>query len=68
MYPGVYCNSEQCSFDLKSKFQIKLKEFKDKKIEQLGKNPPVYKIREEVFGFQQKQVNVADFTEEEGKK
>ena len=31
VYPDVYCNSERCGFDLKREFQVKFKEYKDKK-------------------------------------
>ena len=30
-YPDVYCSSKWQGFDLKSEFQIKFKEYKDKK-------------------------------------
>lgn len=31
-HPDVYCNNERCGFDLKSKFKIKIKDYKDKKM------------------------------------
>ena len=31
VYADVYCNNKRRGFDLKSEFQIKLKEYKDKK-------------------------------------
>lgn len=65
VYPDVYCNSKQCGFDLKSEFQIKLKEQKDKKTSQhLGNDPSVYKNREEFLTLNKKSVNTADLTAE----
>ena len=69
VYPDVYCNSKQRGFHLKNEFQIKFKEqkYKKKPNEHLGKDPSIYKNREEIFKFEQKPVNTADFTEEERK-
>lgn len=52
---------------MKGEFQIKFKECRNKKIELLGKDPSVYKNREEIFGFEWKPLNIADFTEEKEK-
>ena len=56
------------AFDLKNRFQIKFKEYKDKrKSEHYGKDPSAYKKREKFFCFEQKPVEIADFTKEEKK-
>ena len=53
VYLDVYCNSKRRGFDLKSEFQIKLKEHKDKrKSEQYVKDPSGYKNRAETFFFE----------------
>ena len=40
VYPDVYCNSGRRDFHLKSEFQIKSKEYKEKKnSEHRGKDP-----------------------------
>ena len=52
-YPDIYCNSERRGFDLKSEFEIYFKEYKDKKkAEHFGKDPTIYKNREEISVFE----------------
>ena len=65
VYTDVYCNSERRSFDIKSKFQINFKEYKDKKSEQFGKDLSAYKNREDISSFEQKPISVDDFPKEE---
>ena len=65
VYTDVYCNSERRSFDIKSKFQINFKEYKDKKSEQFGKDLNAYKNREDISSFEQKPISVDDFPKEE---
>lgn len=68
VYPDVYYKSERRGVDFKSDFQIDHKEHKEKKSRKhLGKDPSVYKNREETFNFEQKPLNIADFIEEEEK-
>ena len=42
VYPEIYCSTERRGFYLKSTFHIVFKAYKDKKIEQRGKNPENY--------------------------
>ena len=54
VYPDVYCNSERCGFDIKSEFQIKFKEWKDKICKQFGTDPNAYKNRKYISAFEKK--------------
>ena len=68
VYPDVYYNSERRSFDIKNEFQIKFKEYKNKKSEQFGKDPNAYKNREDISPFEQKPISVDVFTKEDEEK
>ena len=62
VFPEIYCATEKRGFDLKSTF------YKDKKIEQFGKNPQNYKnAYAETSVFEQKPIKIDDFNEVEEK-
>ena len=62
VFPEIYCATEKRGFDLKSTF------YKDKKIEQFGKNPQNYKnAYAETSVFEQKPIKIDDFNEAEEK-
>lgn len=67
VYPKIYCTTERRGFDLKSKFQLILKTYKDKKrLEQLGNDLYVFlKDRNKQFKFKQKPIEIDDFNDQE---
>ena len=67
VYPKIYCTIERRGFDLKSKFQLILKTYKDKKrLEQLGNDLYVFlKDRNKQFKFKQKPIEIDDFNDQE---
>ena len=65
VYPKVYCATEKRVFDLKSKFHIMFKTYKDKKqIRSMGKNPNNYEsVWKETNTYEQKPINIDDFND-----
>ena len=69
MHPEVYCSTERGGFDLRNKFHLVFKTYKDKKkLEQSGKNLQNYTFeRNESFVFEQKPIKIDMFNDEEEK-
>ena len=66
VFPEIYCSTEKHGFDLKSNFHIIFKTYKDKKQleSSLGKNLDNYEsIRNEIYTYEQKPINVDDFND-----
>ena len=66
VFPEIYCSTEKRGFDLKSNFHIIFKTYKDKKQleSSLGKNLDNYEsIRNEIYTYEQKPINVDDFND-----
>ena len=68
VFREIYCTTGRTGFDLKSTFHIVFKTYKDKKIEQLGKNSQNYKnAHAETSVSEQKPMKIDDFNEAEEK-
>ena len=66
VFPEIYCSTVKRGFDLKSNFHIIFKTYKDKKQleSSLGKNLDNYEsIRNEIYTYEQKPINVDDFND-----
>ena len=68
VFREIHCTTGRTGFDLKSTFHIVFKTYKDKNIEQLGKNSQNYKnAHAETSVSEQKPMKIDDFNEAEKK-